>query len=96
MKTSIRRNVFETNSSSTHSITICSKQEFEDWKNGKLVYDSYGEKLFSKNDVVNKDDYEDFMTYDNFEDQEIATYVRNYKTKNGDEIVVFGSYGSDY
>ena len=34
----IRRNVFETNSSSTHSITICSKDEFQKWKNGELFY----------------------------------------------------------
>ena len=27
----IRRNVFETNSSSTHSLTICSKSEYERW-----------------------------------------------------------------
>lgn len=34
----IRNNCFETNSSSTHSITICSKKEFEDWKAGKCFY----------------------------------------------------------
>lgn len=27
----IRHNVFETNSSSTHSLTICSKSEYENW-----------------------------------------------------------------
>lgn len=34
----IRRNVFETNSSSTHSITMCPKEEFEKWKNGEMFY----------------------------------------------------------
>lgn len=29
----IRPNVFETNSSSTHSLNICTKEEFENWKN---------------------------------------------------------------
>lgn len=34
----IRRGVFETNSSSTHSITICSESEFDRWKERKLYY----------------------------------------------------------
>lgn len=29
MKRQIRRGVYETNSSSTHSLTMCSKEEFE-------------------------------------------------------------------
>ena len=32
----IRNNVFETNSSSTHSLTICSKSEYEEW--GKSLW----------------------------------------------------------
>ena len=34
----IRRNVFETNSSSTHSIAFASKSEFEKWRNEELFY----------------------------------------------------------
>ena len=32
----IRRGVFETNSSSTHSITMCMKPEYDKWKNGEV------------------------------------------------------------
>ena len=32
----IRQNIFETNSSSTHSLTICRKDEFDKWKNGEV------------------------------------------------------------
>ena len=32
----IRRNVFETNSSSTHSITMCMESEYDAWKRGEL------------------------------------------------------------
>ena len=32
----IRHGVFETNSSSTHSITMCSKSEYEAWRNGDV------------------------------------------------------------
>lgn len=41
----IRRGVFETNSSSVHSITICSKDDYSEWENGNLVYDRYNECL---------------------------------------------------
>lgn len=39
----IRRGVFETNSSSVHSITMCSGEEFEKFRNGELwhVRDSW-------------------------------------------------------
>lgn len=37
MKRVIRRGVFETNSSSTHSITITQKEEYEKWEQGKLL-----------------------------------------------------------
>ena len=42
---SVRQNVFETNSSSTHSITICSKKQFEEWKAGLCRFDPYEEKF---------------------------------------------------
>lgn len=32
----IRRNVFETNSSSTHSITMCSKDDYDRWARGEV------------------------------------------------------------
>lgn len=34
----IRRDVFETNSSSVHSITMCMKSDFDDWCDDKLWY----------------------------------------------------------
>lgn len=46
---SIRRDVFETNSSSTHSLVICNDQEYKDWKNRKLMYDVYAEKFIDAN-----------------------------------------------
>ena len=34
----IRHGVFETNSSSTHSLTICMKSDFDEWVNGKVLF----------------------------------------------------------
>lgn len=39
MRVAIRRGVFETNSSSTHSLTMCMKDEFDKWRNGELLFD---------------------------------------------------------
>ena len=38
----IRQGVFETNSSSTHSLTICSGEEYSKWENGELYW-NYGD-----------------------------------------------------
>lgn len=50
MKRQIRRGVYETNSSSSHSITMCSEEEFEKWKDGKILFNLWKEEFV---DVVN-------------------------------------------
>mgnify|MGYP004565480399 FL=1 len=34
----VRQGVFETNSSSTHTLTICSKDDFDKWKHGDVFW----------------------------------------------------------
>lgn len=46
-----RNCVFETNSSSTHSITMCMASDDEKWKNGELYWDRWNGKFVSKDDV---------------------------------------------
>lgn len=46
----IRRNVFETNSSSTHTLAICTEDEYKDWKDGKLLFNKWNE-TFVKNSI---------------------------------------------
>lgn len=68
---SIRRNVFETNSSSTHSLIICSDKMYNDWLDGKVVYNSYAEKFveakqpteidFHKAEVMYMENKSDYM-----------------------------------
>ena len=47
----IRRGTFETNSSSTHSITMCKESDFDKWKNGEMYWDRWNESLVSKEEV---------------------------------------------
>lgn len=44
MKRQIRQGVFETNSSSEHSLAIVSNNDYERWKKGELVARSLGRK----------------------------------------------------
>lgn len=41
MKKQIRMGVFETNSSMTHALTICTKEEYDKWKNGETLLDRF-------------------------------------------------------
>ena len=46
----IRRNVFETNSSSTHTLAICTEDEYKEWQDGKLLFNKWNE-TFVKNSI---------------------------------------------
>ena len=68
---SIRRNVFETNSSSTHSLIICSEKMYNDWKTMKVVYDNDNDEFveakqpteidFHKAEVMYMENKSDYM-----------------------------------
>lgn len=96
MKIQVRRGVFETNSSSVHSLCICSADDYDKWKNGKLFYDLYNDALVVDSDKIQGNDY---MTYDEFfdclSDLGYEEYKENYTSKSGDDIVAFGYYGHD-
>lgn len=42
---SVREGTFETNSSSTHSLTICSSEEYKAWKSGETIFSEDSEKF---------------------------------------------------
>lgn len=94
MKRQIRTGVFETNSSSTHTLTICTKKEFEDWTNGKLRLDKWTDKFIPNKagniSIYNTESYEEWCN-----DGYLETFMNSYTTEHGDEIVVFGKYGYD-
>lgn len=54
MKETIRRGLFETNSSSTHSIVMCSSDEYNKWRNEDVYYDRWNEKFVEENDSILK------------------------------------------
>lgn len=53
MKQQVRAGVFETNSSSEHSIAIMGKSDYDRWKNGELVARTKGEDIESIRETGN-------------------------------------------
>ena len=94
MKRQIRFGVFETNSSSVHTLTICSEDMFNDFKNGKLLFDTWDEELVLEEGQEDIDRFISYTGYDDFlEYTEYQSFEQHYTTKNGDKIVAFGYYG---
>ncbi len=70
MKRQIRRGVFETNSSSTHSLTMCSEEEFEAWKRGEVLFTEWGtENFISANKLSDYDKQNAEKEYENTKDE---------------------------
>ena len=63
MKISVRRGVFETNSSSTHSLTVCTQDEFSKWRNGDIFYNySYEQPFCNYPEFIPIEDLPDIIT----------------------------------
>ena len=110
MKRQIRRNIFETNSSSTHSLTMCSEEEFEQWKNGKVLFDEDGETFVKASELSNKDkeyaaqeyeDNKDEYSKDWSELSETAKeiYYKKYAKENdliNEDAKTYDEWNNDY
>ena len=67
----VRQGVFETNSSSTHTLTICSKDDFDKWKHGEVFWlDNDWHKLDTDKNFVTPEELEELAEKYNEEQQE--------------------------
>lgn len=100
----VRQSVFETNSSSVHSLTMCSSQQMQDWKDGKIFYHKYHREEWVKStpellamDPEERNDdslytYEEY--WQNIEDSwEFEGFEDSFTTPNGETVYAFGYYG---
>ena len=81
----IRRNVFETNSSSTHSLCICTKQQYYDFKNGKLLYYEYDGCLITPEEAKDKLNEYRNRAHPSWEDETHRLSLRDIDIYNVDE-----------
>lgn len=57
MKRQIRKGVFETNSSSTHSLVMCLKSDFDRWERGEVLLFTGGEYCYPKDHAPQKNHF---------------------------------------
>lgn len=107
MKITFRTGVFETNSSSTHSLIMLSEEEYKKLQAEELYISTWDEKLVTKEEVLEKakkagyDDIESFnenrdeyQTLDEyFDDEYLETFEETYTTKGGEKVYAIGKYG---
>lgn len=97
----IRQGVFETNSSSTHALAICTQEEWDKLQSGEYLVNEY-----DINNIVSKDDpraindpeswKEWYITYGELYDRTYFEFFNNhFTTPSGDEMVAWGYYGHD-
>jgi len=89
-KIQVRRGLFETNSSSVHTLVMCDESDFDKWKDGELVYDYIDGVLISTDNekyvewskmTDEEKEYHwskyDYLTYDDFfENYDVIPYER--------------------
>lgn len=111
IKQTIRYSTFETNSSSTHSCVICTEQENQDWRDGKIFWNQWpseGEpRFFTRDEVIKKMEEDGFTdeTASEYEGIDRADYdseeeflkakIDAYCRSDGD-IQSYDTFGEDY
>ena len=90
----IRRGVFETNSSSTHSITMCSKEDYDKWESGDVyLNDGSGWASLSTNkdkQFVTKEEAIEILTNSKYPPKKDLTTLSDDELKEIDKFAQDG------
>ena len=86
MKVQLRKGVFETNSSSTHSLTLYNKDEWEGFKNGENVIDEswhsdYSPVYKTREDVKTSNAFKEWL------DENYADVVNAFDEERFNEVL---------
>lgn len=85
MKKQTRVGVFETNSQSTHSLTICTEDDFERFKCGEL--------MLNRRELIKPDPKDDNQVAYGDMGSDLEYFEEKFTTPSGDKMVAFGEYG---
>ena len=91
----IRYGVFETNSSSTHSLTICSDEQYKKFQSGELVLSKWSNDLLPPTFFDNSSEYYTAERFFDGGDNGLETFEDDYTTNGGEIVHAFGMYGYD-
>lgn len=85
MKRQIRHGVFETNSSSVHSLTMCSDDDFQKWQDGEVLFWGWEKEFVTKDELIKKlkKQYDD-VDWNN--DEEVETLFSELEISTYDEF----------
>lgn len=89
----IRIGVFETNSSSTHTLVVCTDEELEKWKKGEIIYNYRDGFIPPNNSNISSggETYETFM-----DDEELEIEIYTYVTKGEENLTIFCKHGYNW
>ena len=101
----IRIGTFETNSTSTHSITMCMESDFLKWKNGEMYWNRWNEELVPKeiveekflkeNTGVSKEDPDFKDKLEEYLNDDDKTYY-TYEEFNDYDYIEYETYANKY
>ena len=104
----VRRMTFETNSSSTHSLTICPQETYDKWLSGKVLFSEWKEDFIEVGDLTPRD-YEEagikyeaskgkyYKSWNELSAEEKKEYTTEYvltdkKNKDSDEYLTYDEW----
>ena len=87
MKRQVRIGVFETNSSSTHVLCICSQQQYNDWIAGKFLYDRWHQKFVPNEPMTDEQKEEIIKEYYNEHKQNFWKDYENITPEEKAELI---------
>ena len=94
----IRQGVFETNSSSTHALAICTQEEWDKLKSGEYLVNEWEiTDMISNDDPKAVNDWDtQYVTYEELYNHSTCEFFsRHFTTPSGDKMVAWGFYGYD-
>lgn len=96
MKEVIRRCLFETNSSSVHSITMCDDDTYKKWESGEVLYNDWYGKFMTEEELnsIMKEKGVDITN-----DDEVSEYMSDYNIYDYDDFwdnVEYETYNNTY
>lgn len=102
----VRNSVFETNSSSVHSITMCMKKDLDAWERGEMVFNADTDEIVPITDEIRaelemyvRENYDvwdmRYLTYADYDRcyEEYEGFGTELTLPDGEKVVAFGYYG---
>lgn len=79
----VRRSVFETNSSSTHSITMCTKDQYQDWKDGNVYWSRWSRKFVTKAEIEEQMETQRKSYFESYPECTEADFIEDFLQDEG-------------